>query len=80
VPVAKNGITGSKSSSPAASPGARRSMRIAAVVGPVCGVLCIVLGVLKAGQGHGIVTLTLGCVLSVFWTLMIPAVRRSGKL
>jgi hypothetical protein len=55
-------------------------MRIAAIVGPVCGVLCIVLGALQFGQGHGIVILTLGCVLSVFWIFMIPSARRSGKL
>ena len=80
MPVDKNGITGSKSSLPAASRGARRSMRIAAIVGPVCGVLCIVLGVLNVAQGHGVVILTLGCVLSVFWIFMIPSARREGKL
>jgi hypothetical protein len=80
VPVDKNGITGSKSSLPAAPWGAYRSMRIAAVVGPVCGVLCIVLGVLNVVQGHGVVILTTGCVLSVFWIFMIPTARRSGKL
>ena len=80
MPVARNGITGSKSSLPAASRGACRSMRIAAVVGPVCGALCIVLGALQFGHSHGMVILTLGCVLSVFWIFMIPNSRRSGKL
>jgi hypothetical protein len=55
-------------------------MRIAAIVGPICGVLCIILGALNVSQGHGIVILTLGCVLSVFWFFMIPGARRSGKL
>jgi hypothetical protein len=54
-------------------------MRTAVVVGPFCGVLCIVLGTLQFGQGHGIVILTLGCVLSVFWLVMIPSGRRSGS-
>jgi len=80
VPVDKNGITASKSSLPPVPRGTRRSMRIAAIVGTVCGVLCIVLGVLNVSQGHGIVILTLGCVLSVFWIFMIPSARRSGKL
>ena len=80
MPVDNSGITGSKSSLPAAPRGARRPMRIAAIVGPVCGVLCIILGALQFGQGHGIVILTLGCVLSVFWIFMIPSARRSGKL
>ena len=55
-------------------------MRIAAIVGTVCAALCIVLGFLEVGQGHGMVILTLGCVLSVFWISMIPIARRSGKL
>lgn len=55
-------------------------MRIAAIVGPICGVLCILLGVLNVRQGHGIVILTLGCVLSAFWIFMIPGARRSGRL
>jgi|HubBroStandDraft_3_1064219.scaffolds.fasta_scaffold460419_1 hypothetical protein len=55
-------------------------MRIAAIVGPVCGALCIVLGVLNVVQGHGVVILILGCVLSVFWIFMIPGARREGKL
>ena len=76
----QNGLTGSKSSLPAARRGARRSMRIAAIVGPVCGVLCIVLGAFDFSQRHGIVILTLGCVLVVFWIVMIPTARRSGKL
>ena len=80
MPVDKHGITGSKSSFPAAPWGARRSMRIAAIVGTVCGLLCIGLGVLNVVQGHGVVILTLGCVLSVFWTFMIPIARHSGKL
>jgi hypothetical protein len=54
-------------------------MRIAAVVGPVCGVLCIILGAFEFSKGHGIVILTLGCVLLVFWIFMIPTGRRSGK-
>jgi hypothetical protein len=80
VPVDKNGITGSKSSLPAAPRSAPRLMRIAAIVGPVCGALCIVLGVLNVVQGHGVVILILGCVLSVFWIFMIPGARREGKL
>jgi hypothetical protein len=55
-------------------------MRIAVIVGTVCGVLCIVLGALQFGQGHGMAILTLGCVLSVFWLVMIRSARRSGKL
>jgi hypothetical protein len=55
-------------------------MRIVAIVGPVCSVLCIVLGAFEFSQHHGIAILTLGCVLFVFWTIMIPSVRRSGKL
>ena len=54
-------------------------MRIASIVGTVCGVFCIVLGALQFGQGQGIVILILGCVLSVFWLVMIPNGRRSGK-
>jgi uncharacterized membrane protein len=54
-------------------------MRIAVIVGPVCGVLCIFMGVLQFAQGQGILILTLGCVLSVFWLVMIPSGRRSGK-
>jgi hypothetical protein len=80
VPEDKNGLTGSKSSLPAAPQGALRAMRIVAIVGPVCSVLCIVLGAFEFSQHHGIAILTLGCVLFVFWTIMIPSVRRSGKL
>ena len=65
---------------PAAPRDARRLMRIAAIVGPVCGVLCIVLGALNFIEGHGIVILTLGCVLSVFWLVMSSGARHSGKL
>jgi hypothetical protein len=74
MPVGENGI--------AASRGARRWMRIAAIVGPVCSVLEIIMGSLNIsrGQGQGIVTLTVGCVLSVFWCFMIPGAGRSGKL
>lgn len=79
MPVNRNGTARSESSWPAARRGARRSMRIAVIVGPVCAVLCIVLGALQFGQGHGMVMLTLGCVLSVFWLVMIPSGRRSGK-
>ena len=58
---------------------ARRSMRTAVIVGPVCAALCMVLGALQFGQGHGILILTLGCVLSVFWLVMIqrPVPRRA---
>jgi uncharacterized membrane protein len=59
--------------------GARRAMRTAVIVGPVCGVLCIFMGALQFVQGQGILILTLGCVLSVFWLVMIPSGRRSGK-
>jgi hypothetical protein len=79
VPVDGNGGTDSEASLLAASRGARWSMRTAVIVGPVCGVLCIILGALQFGQGQGIVILTLGCVLSVFWLVMIPSGRRSGK-
>jgi uncharacterized membrane protein len=54
-------------------------MRTAVIVGPVCGVLCIFMGALQFGQGHGILFLTLGCVLSTFWLVMIPSGRRGGK-
>jgi hypothetical protein len=54
-------------------------MRILVIVGTVCGVLCIALGALQFGQAHGIVILTLGCVLSVFWLVMIPSGRGNGR-
>ena len=79
MPVNRNGTTGRESSLYAARRGARRSRRIAVIVGTVCGVLCIVLGAFQFGQSHGIVILTLGCVLSVFWLVMIPSGRRSGN-
>ena len=79
MPIDKDGTTGSKSSLPAAPRGARRPMRIAAIVGTVCGVLCIVLGAFEFSHGRGIVILALGCVLSVFWIIMIPSARRSGR-
>lgn len=72
--VNRNGTTGREPSSPA-PPSAHRSVRIAAIVGATCGVLCIVLGALQFAQGHGIVIFTLGCVLSVFWLVMIPGRR-----
>lgn len=79
MPVNRNGGTGSEPALPAARRGARRLERIADIVGPVCALLCIVLGALQFGQGHGIVILTLGCVMTVFWLLMIPSARCSGK-
>ena len=79
MPVSGNGATGSGRSLHAASRGARRAMRTAVIVGPVCGVLCIFMGALQFGQGHGVVILTLGCVLSVFWLVMIPSGRRRGR-
>ena len=79
MPVSANGATGSEPSLRGASRGARRAMRTAVIVGPVCGLLCILMGALQFGQGHGILFLTLGCVLSVFWLVMIPSGRRSGR-
>ena len=78
VPVSGNGATRSEPSLRAASRGARRAMRTAVIVEPVR-VLCIFMGALQFVQGHGILILTLGCVLSVFWLVMIPSGRRSGK-
>jgi hypothetical protein len=74
VPVNRDGTTGGEPFLDA-----HRLMRTAVIVGPVCSVLCIVMGALQFVQGHGIVIFTIGCVLSVFWIIMIPSRRRSGK-
>lgn len=84
MPVDKNGITESKSSLPAAPRGAPRLVRIAAIVGPICSVLSIAPAFLDVSQGHGIgtngiATLTYGFVMSVFWFVIMPAARLSGK-
>jgi hypothetical protein len=54
-------------------------MRIAVTVGPICGALSIVLGVLDVIQGHGILVLTTGCVLTVFWLLIFPDSQRTHQ-
>ena len=79
VPVNRNGATRSGPPLRAAGRGARRSLKIALIVGPVCAVLSIVMGALQFGQGHGAFALTFGCFMSVFWLVMIPSGRRSGK-
>lgn len=80
MPVDKNGVTWRKSSQFGTFRGAPRPMRIALIVGPICAVLSIILGVVGVAQGHGILLLTTGCVLSVFWlVLFLPCARRSGK-